>query len=83
MAKGFTYILLCNDGTYYTDSTKILELRILEHQAGEGSNYTKKRYPVELIYFEEYDRIDIAFYREKTVTEMVPQKERNINCGRN
>lgn len=45
------YILLCADGSYYTGSTNDLERRILQHQAGEGSNHTKKRLPVKLIYF--------------------------------
>ena len=32
-----------------------------------GANYTKKRRPVKLVYYEEYSRIDEAFYREKQV----------------
>ena len=61
------YILECADGSYYTGSTIDLEKRLLEHQNGEGANHTKKRLPVELIYFEEFERIDQAFYREKQV----------------
>ena len=61
------YILECADGSYYTGSTKNLELRIAQHKAGEGANHTKKRLPVELVYFEEFKRIDEAFYREKQV----------------
>ena len=34
---------------------------------GEGANYTKKRLPVTLVYYEIYTRIDYAFYREKQV----------------
>ena len=67
MSKGYMYILECVDGSYYTGSTKNLELRIAEHQASEGANHTKKRLPVKLVYFEEYSRIDEAFYREKQV----------------
>ncbi len=67
MSKGFMYILECSDGTYYTGSTKDLERRIWEHQHKLGANYTKKRLPVKLKYFEEYSRIDDAFYREKQV----------------
>jgi putative endonuclease len=67
MKKGFMYILECADGSYYTGSTKDLDRRIKEHQNGEGANHTKKRLPVKLIYFEEYPRIDTAFYREKQV----------------
>ena len=61
------YILKCADGSYYTGSTKDLELRLQQHQNGEGANFTRKRLPVELVYVEEYQRIDEAFYREKQV----------------
>jgi len=39
----------------------------MQHQSGEGSNYTKKRTPVILVYYEEYERIEDAFNREKQV----------------
>ncbi len=61
------YILECADGSYYTGSTKYLNLRIAQHQRGEGANFTKKRLPVKLVYFEEFSRIDKAFYREKQI----------------
>ncbi len=63
----YTYILECADGSYYTGSTKDIERRLAEHQIGEGSNHTRKHLPVKLIYLEEYDRIDDAFYREKQI----------------
>jgi putative endonuclease len=65
--KGYTYILECADGSYYTGSTKDLELRLWQHQNGEGANHTKKRLPVKLVYVEEFQRIDQAFYREKQI----------------
>ena len=64
---GYMYILECCDGSVYTGSTKNLEKRLWEHQNMMGANHTKKRQPVELVYFEEFDRIDEAFYREKQV----------------
>ncbi|GBU22503.1 hypothetical protein R80B4_02412 [Fibrobacteres bacterium R8-0-B4] len=60
-----SYILKCADGSYYTGSTKNLPRRLAQHQKGEGANFTKKHLPVELVYTEEYSRIDEAFYREK------------------
>ncbi len=44
--KGYMYILLCADGSYYTGSTTDLERRLEQHQNGEGANHTKKRLPV-------------------------------------
>jgi len=61
------YILECSDGSYYVGSTKDLEQRIFAHQEGLGAKYTARRLPIKLVYYEEYERIDDAFYREKQV----------------
>jgi putative endonuclease len=75
------YILKCNDDSYYTGSTVDLLRRFKEHQAGEGANHTKKRLPVALIYFEEYTRIDKAFYREKQVQGWSRKKKEALIRG--
>jgi putative endonuclease len=41
MAKAWVYILRCADGSYYTGRTTDLEKRLAEHQAGEGSDWTR------------------------------------------
>ncbi|MNV03125.1 GIY-YIG nuclease superfamily protein [compost metagenome] len=61
------YILLCVDNSYYTGSTRNLGRRLEQHQSGNGANHTRKYGPVELVYYEEFTRIDIAFYREKQI----------------
>ncbi len=61
------YILLCGNGQYYTGSTIDLERRLSEHQNGQGANFTRKHQPVVLVYFEEFDRIQDAFRREKQI----------------
>ena len=63
----FMYILKCSDNSYYVGSTKDLTKRVLQHKNGEGSEYTKRRLPVELVYFEECQSIETAFLREKQV----------------
>ncbi|CAG5080629.1 GIY-YIG nuclease family protein [Parvicella tangerina] len=81
MSNGYTYILQCADGTYYTGSTKELERRLGQHKAGEGANHTKSRLPVELVYYEEYDRIDEAFYREKQIQGWSRRKKEALING--
>lgn len=61
------YILKCADDTFYAGSTNNLSVRLIQHEDGFGANYTAKRLPVELVYYEEFSRIDQAFYREKQV----------------
>lgn len=79
--KGFMYILECNDGSYYTGSTTDLDKRLNEHNAGLGADYTKKRLPVKLIYFEEFQRIDEAFKREKQIQNWSRAKKEALMKG--
>ena len=75
------YILECSNGLYYTGSTFDLELRLAQHQEGLGANFTKKFLPVKLVYFEEYNRIDLAFYREKQVQGWSRRKKQALIHG--
>ena len=61
------YILLCSDGTYYAGSTIDLERRLEQHRAGLGSEYTRRRLPVTLVWSNEFERIDDAFAWEKRI----------------
>ncbi len=79
--KGWIYILLCADGSYYTGSTRNLHLRLLQHENGEGGDYTQKRLPVKLVYFEAFERIDHAFYREKQVQGWSRKKKEALIKG--
>jgi len=75
------YILECSDGSYYTGSTNNLERRLQQHQSGEGANHTKKRLPVTLIYYEEFQRVDQAFYREKQIQGWSRKKKEALIKG--
>ncbi|MBK7763545.1 MAG: GIY-YIG nuclease family protein [Bacteroidetes bacterium] len=79
--KGWMYILLCSDGSYYTGSTIDLERRIEEHQRGEGANHTKKHLPVQLVYSEQFSRIDEAFAREKQIQGWNRKKKEALIFG--
>ncbi|KAA1426108.1 GIY-YIG nuclease family protein [Nocardioides antri] len=64
---GYCYMLRCADGSFYVGSTIDLEARVHRHQIGEGAAYTSRRRPVELVWFEKFDRISDAFAREKQI----------------
>ena len=81
MGKGYMYILKCSDDTYYCGSTKFLKRRVYQHNAGIGANYTAKRLPVTLIYYEEFARIDHAFYREKQIQGWSRKKKEALIKG--
>ncbi len=76
--KGYMYILECCDGSFYTGSTNDIECRLEQHQNGIGSNYTAKHLPVKLVYLEEFERIDEAYYREKQVQGWSKKKKKAL-----
>ena len=78
---GFMYILECADGTYYTGSTTNLEIRLEQHQSGDGANHTKKRLPVKLVYAEQFDTVETAFHREKQVQGWNRRKKEALISG--
>ena len=81
MKEGWMYILLCSDGSYYRGSTIDLDRRIKQHQNGLGANHTKKHGPIELVYFEKFNRISTAFYREKQIQGWSKKKKISLING--
>jgi putative endonuclease len=61
------YILRCSDDSFYVGSTVNLDGRLVQHNEGKGAKYTRTRLPAELAYYEEFDRAEDAFAREKQV----------------
>lgn len=51
--------------TFYVGVTNDLHKRIVEHQNGMGSEFTKKYNLKDLIYFEKFSDINQAISREK------------------
>ena len=79
--EGYMYILECADGSYYTGSTINLQKRLWEHENFLGANYTRKKHPSTLVYVEEFNRIDDAFYREKQVQGWSHEKKKALIEG--
>ena len=79
--SSYMYILKCSDGSFYTGSTRELKKRVEEHNLGLGANYTRKHLPVELVYFEEFQRVDDAFAREKQIQGWSHKKKEALIQG--
>jgi putative endonuclease len=51
----YTYILRCNDGTFYVGATNDIDKRLHQHNTSKkGAHYTKIRRPVTLVYIETF-----------------------------
>ena len=74
----YVYILECGNGKYYTGSTRDLKQRPESHYYGLGSNFTTKQKAHKLVYYEEFDRIDEAFNREKQIQKWSHGKKKAL-----
>lgn len=59
------YVLRCSDGTYYTGHTDDLDRRMAQHGRGEGSKYTSRRRPLDLIWTADFQTRSEAFELER------------------
>jgi putative endonuclease len=62
-----TYLLRCNDGSYYTGHTDHLERRIAQHHAGSLGGYTAARRPVEFLWSENFPTREEALAAERRI----------------
>ncbi|MBU4199642.1 MAG: GIY-YIG nuclease family protein [Verrucomicrobia bacterium] len=61
----FTYIIECRDGSFYTGITNNLSERMIEHNTGTGSSWTRIRRPLRLCYAERHP--DKSFARKREI----------------
>jgi predicted GIY-YIG superfamily endonuclease len=76
----FVYILLCNDGSFYTGFTKDVEKRAKLHINGKGARYTKAHPPQKVVHIEEFTTRSEAMRRERAIKKLShKQKIKIIN----
>ena len=69
------YLLRCADNTLYCGITNDIEKRLIAHNAGTASKYTRVRRPVELAYMENCANKSAALKREIEIKRM-PRSEK-------
>ena len=77
------YILQCCDNSYYIGITENLKNRLVDHNRGKGSLYTRLRRPVKLVYAEELNNKNDAVFRESELKKLSRKnKEKLIKFGK-
>lgn len=79
----YVYFLECRDGSFYCGYTNDLEKRVLTHNKGIGSKYTKKRRPVKLIYSEKFNSRSEAMKREYSLKQLTRKQKEELIFSRN
>ena len=61
----YTYVLLCENGSYYKGFTSNLECRYQDHINGKAAKYTAMHKPIKIAYYETFATKEEAVAREK------------------
>jgi putative endonuclease len=64
------YLLRCRDGSLYTGITSDLDRRLMLHEAGKASAYTRSRRPLTLAYRELQPDRGAALKREAAIRRL-------------
>ena len=78
MMAYYVYVLLCEDGSYYTGHAKDVEFRFRQHKRGVGARYTRMHRPVRVAYVEEFGSRGAAVRRERAVKRLSHEGKRRL-----
>jgi putative endonuclease len=74
----YIYIMASLSGTLYIGVTNSLLRRVSEHKAGKIKGFTKKYGCDKLIYYERFNNIGAALFREKEIKKWRREKKENL-----
>ncbi|MGA2239832.1 MAG: GIY-YIG nuclease family protein [Candidatus Bathyarchaeia archaeon] len=74
----FVYMLLCDDGSYYTGYTSNVQSRFERHRKGRGARYTKMRQPKRIVYLQRFATRRAAMRRERQMKTLSHDGKRDL-----
>lgn len=74
----FTYIIECEDGSFYIGVTDNLQRRFQEHKEGRGGRYTFLHKPKKLVFSEFFKTKEEALKRKKQLKGWTHRKKENL-----
>ena len=74
----YVYLLLCDDGSYYTGYTNNVASRLERHKRGSGARYTMMHRPKKLVYVEELRTRSAATRREQQIKALSHREKHEL-----
>jgi len=74
----YVYVLLCDDGSYYTGYTKNVKSRFRQHKKGAGARYTRMHKPEKIVHVEEVHTRKEAVCRERAIKSLTHERKRKL-----
>lgn len=74
----FVYMVLCEDGSYYTGSSDDVDKRFATHLSGKGASYTRSHKPIKVVYTEELSDKSSALKREHELKKLTHKQKARL-----
>ena len=74
----FVYMLLCDDGSYYTGYTSNVLSRFERHKKGHGARYTRMRQPRKIVYLQKFSTRRAAMRKERQMKALSHDEKRDL-----
>ena len=74
----YVYLLICDDGSYYTGYTNNVALRFQKHKKGSGARYTRTHRPEKVVYVEEFRTHGAAIRRERQIKSLSHKEKHEL-----
>lgn len=74
----FVYVLLCNDGSYYTGYSNDPTNRFIRHVKGRGARYTRMHKPSSIVYLQALKTRSAAMKRERQIKSLTHEQKSHL-----
>jgi len=74
----YVYIILCEDGSYYTGYSNNPAQRLIEHLKGRGARYTRMHKPIRIVYVQQHKSRVAAMARERKIKSLSHLAKRKL-----
>lgn len=74
----YVYLLLCDDGSYYTGYTSNVATRLDRHKKGLGARYTRMHRPKRIVHVEEFTTRKAAIRRERQIKALSHKQKHEL-----
>ncbi len=74
----YVYVLLCDDGSYYTGYTTNVASRLERHRKGWGARYTRMRKPKKVVHVEKFRTRGAATRRERQIKALSHREKHEL-----
>lgn len=74
----YVYLLLCDDGSYYTGYTNDVASRLERHKLGRGARYTRMHKPKKVAHVEQFRTRRAAIKREQQIKALSHREKRQL-----